>query len=81
MQRSFEQLEARLQTSTDQLTKRIHSLEIEMARNVTQREHESEDIRQLKTVVSRLVWLIMSAIVMGGVKFVADGGLNVVPQG
>lgn len=57
---------------------KINDIRIDMREGEVRREHIDKRFDQLDKNVSRLVWLVVSAIVGGVMSFVMKGGLTVV---
>lgn len=57
---------------------KINEIRIDMREGEVRREHIDKRFDQLDKNVSRLVWLVITAIVGGIMSFIMNGGLTVV---
>lgn len=60
----------------NQLDKRVSKIEERLTRNETKVEHMEDTLKEIRTDTKKIIWLIISAVILAVLKLVLiDGGL------
>ena len=62
--------------SEKELEERVRQLEVRQAMIEQRLDTVSHDVKEIKTILSRLNWLLISAIVVAGLNLIIQTGVN-----
>lgn len=62
--------------SEKELEERVRQLEVRQAMIEQRLDTVSQDVKEIKTILSRLNWLLISAIVVAGLNLIIQTGVN-----
>lgn len=68
-----------LEVSVDEVKKEVNDLRMHEAVAVVHRENVEKRLLSIEAILSRLTWLLITALGLAAVSFIIRGGLSSVP--